>query len=439
MSTVIRWARTACLAVALSVTLSVTLTVALTACHDSKRHTGSDQPSATALLTVGASNTPLAANTSIRGATRVTVTDGSGADALSFFPEAGAPLPVAADPQRPGSFWLPLVTQQARGKIVHTRGKVRIGSIPVTLTAYASSSIAGEAVLNFLGASEAITLDAITRLKRLGGQPELLELFETALAVTEQQIVWVNAAIKNGSATIEEARTGRPAILDQLQLRMMDQIVMYYLSLTGGSGVPAAALGRHRRIDYSASQFLASAHAQTGRCPYVRPSKIITSPSMLNDIAWCQRQNQINQVDSYGNIGKAALEGLGPVITAAASVPAPPAGQGLALVSTIVGAHLDLASVLARLAEQGPSAAAEQTLTTVANQLRHQTVEAGVQNALGLPAGTGYTRLLEDLAIGLTTPGVDAIKDQLANALNAQSQFPLTCHGPAKPCHRLNR
>ena len=432
MSTVIRWARaarTACLAVAVALSLSVSLS----ACHDFGPNTGPGQPPAAAILTVGASNTPLAANASIPGATRVSVNNGGAADALSFFPQTGAPLPLAADPKRPGSFWLPLVTQPTRGELVHTRGTVLVGSIPVTLTAYATSGIAGEAVLNFLGASEAITLDAIARLKRLGGQPELLALFETALAVTGQQIEWVNAAIKNGSATMEDARTGQPAILDRHQLRVMDQVVMYYLSLTGsgGNAAPVAAVARRSRIDSFASLFMASAHAQTGGCPYFRPTKIVTSPSVLNDIAWCQRQNQINQVDSYVNIGKAVLEGLGPVITAA-SVLSPPAAQGgglgLALVSTIVGAHLDLASVLVRISEQEWSAAGEQTLIVVADQLLKQTVEAGVQNALGLPAGTRYTKLLEDLAIALTTAGVDAIKDKLVNAFKPPATQP-----PAPP------
>lgn len=90
-------------------------------------------------------------------------------------------------------------------------------------------------------------------------------------------------------------------------------------------------------------------------------------------------------------------------------------------VSRFWAAH---ASVLVRISEQEWSAAGEQTLIVVADQLLKQTVEAGVQNALGLPAGTRYTKLLEELAIALTTAGVDAIKDKLVNAFTPAAPQP---------------
>lgn len=350
----------------------------------------------------------VAANSRVYGITKII----SGGPAITnstieFVDADGKAAPLAKDAALANTYWLPLVVSETKGKIVSRRNGAIVGSVPVTLTPYTTSGVPGEAVLNYLASGLSMREDAIQILKTTNRSPTTLTILENLRIVTNQQMTWILTAIKNGSVVVDDLFTGEPATLDQAQLKIMDQVALYQANLLLPPNSPQR-VSKTQPLDTIFSFFISTASATSlEKCTPKR--NFVSTPSVINEIAWCARQVDINDVDEINNYIKAATEGMKFVGSSMALV-FPPVGVGIYTAGEVIGDLGDFMSMAVRVSNKEWSSAGQRALDILGDKLSNYT-------ATKLPVP-----MIIDVAKGVAAykNAVKYATEQITNALIAK-------------------
>lgn len=260
----------------------------------------------------------------------------------------GTVVQLMSDPKDKTHFWMPIVTETKSGVLTLTQDGIATASLPVALSPYVITAAPGLVTLNYLYANSVKQQVSIDFFANKPEYASALAFLMKSKQVIDQQIVWVTAAINDGSTTIDYpwAKTGT-ATLDQTGLKLMDQVVMGFAAQFSPAQVPLASSMTLGNFLLSA---IPSAHADTySLCTKQRPSGLPAPTSLQEDQAWCTNQVHTDSIEEIANYMQAVATSLqlGGAILA---FPTPPVGLAFIAIGKVISANADLLNVLASAA-----------------------------------------------------------------------------------------
>jgi hypothetical protein len=212
--------------------------------------TSSEQTPAALAITTIDSNVPIQPGASLFGLSKIAIAK-SAADAsdigasditVSFNDPQGTPQPLVRDLADPSTFWMPVVSARTAGSLTISVPDRANLSMAVTLGPFQAPGAPGLATRNFL---EASLLNINAALKDLAAGrplPDLLHALTSTADLTQQELTWVTATMKNGTAVMATRKDGTPVKMTTDDLKALDQMVLHTEALRTQTGtLPAAA------------------------------------------------------------------------------------------------------------------------------------------------------------------------------------------------------
>lgn len=349
----------------------------------------------------------------VLGGTPVVLVDTGGSTrTLSIRYGDGSSVQLINDPNDKTRFWMPIVTEALSVSLTATADGREIASMPISLMPYASDPTPGEVTLNFLYGSKIRQQAAIDVYTGKPAYATALKLLTDALVVTDQQIAWVTAAIKDGAATVADPIRPATGTLDRAGLKVMDQYVMQWVSQVYPGQVRIASVMTMQDIFLT---LMPSARATDtiAACHLDRPVGAPMSTSLQADQAWCVSQIHIDDAEEIANYANAITVGVKYAGLALAAVPiALTAGSTAAITTAAIAAGLITTAQIT-----GYSA---DLLSILASAGNGRLGEAGVK-AIVAAVQAGTAQFIDELPLPLPK----ALSDQYAEALTSLAKAPL--------------